>query len=255
MREETQRRQSISAHVWRDSFTRGLDDWDIPLVALEALGIRLDSDGLFESEELVPLRPGAEASPFLDRDQGVVYKLFDVRSNGSLGKKLRLKHLSGNDGYDLVNDDADVIHTVQKLAAINEAGGHPTEIVGFADTGDFLIAKQPLATDYHDFHQDLTTACISMHALFPGRANLGRSCAVFHALDRCWLLADLHKGNVMIDADGRPTIIDALVGSIPPGTFRHLPWLKEACADALTYRTTGQKPSRDLFDGIHDDDL
>ncbi|MDB4538008.1 hypothetical protein N9230_05295 [Akkermansiaceae bacterium] len=157
-----------------------------------------------------------EASPFADYNSGVVYKLFDLRFNGGLGKKLELTKLPDDQRYDLVNTDADVIHTVQKLSALHEAGGHPTEIVGYADSGDILIVKQPMASPYQDFSSDLKSAADRIHAIFPGQANFGRSCAIFHALDRPWLLADLHKGNIMRDSDSKPTIIDALIGNIPP---------------------------------------
>lgn len=256
VREEAQRRQPISAHVWRDALARRLEEWEVPLVSLERMGVRIDSDGFFESDFLVQLKAGAEATPFADYKRGVVYKLFDLRTNGSLGKKLELIKLADGSGFNLINSEADVIHTVQKLAALSEAGAHPTEIVGYSDGGDFLIAKQPLAGAYKDFHPDLKIACDHVHAIFPGRANLGRGrCAVFYALARPWLLADLHEGNIMRNSGGKPTIIDALIGSIAPVVRRQLSWLDEACRDAQSFRETGDKPIRDLFDGISDDEL
>lgn len=254
VREAAQRREQIPAHVWSQSFTGRLNDWEVPIVSLQDLGIQVD-DGSFESNSLVKLKAGAEASPFLDQENGVVYKLFDLRANGSLGKKLELQRLPDELRYDLFNDDADVIHTVQKLSALHEAGGLPTEIVGYADTGDVLIVKQPQARAYHHFEDDLRAAADSHHAIFPGRANFGRSCGIFYALGDPWLVADLHKGNIMRDSASNPVIIDALIGEIPPSLRKQLPWLEETCNDAQEYRETGIKPTRDLFDGVSDDEL
>ena len=39
---------------------------------------------------LTALPSGAEAIPYFDKEWGVVYKLFDLRVNGSLGKKIEL---------------------------------------------------------------------------------------------------------------------------------------------------------------------
>lgn len=254
VREAAQRREQIQADVWRHAFTGRLNEWEVPIVSLERLGIRVE-DGHFESDSLTKLKAGAEASPFADYTTGVVYKLFDLRSNGGLGKKLEPTKLPDESRYDLVNVDADVIHTVQKLSALHEAGGHPTEIVGYADSGDVLIVKQPLAKPYLDFYPDLKTASDGIHAIFPGQANFGRSCGIFHALDQPWFLADLHKGNIMRNINSEPTVIDALVGSIPPILRKQLSWLDEACRDAKSFSETGTKPVRDLFDGINDDEL
>ncbi|MDQ8192214.1 hypothetical protein [Roseibacillus persicicus] len=254
VREAAQRREQIPADVWRQSFTGRLNDWEVPIVSLEDLGIRVE-DGSFESDSMFKLRAGAEASPFLDEENGVVYKLFDLRANGSLGKKLKLQRLPDELRYNLVNDDADVIHTVQKLSALHEAGGLPTEIVGYADSGDILIVKQPQAQAHHHFRDDLRTASDSLHAIFPGRANFGRSCGIFFALGDPWLVADLHEGNIMRDSESNPVVIDALIGEIPPNLRKQLPWLEEACNDAQEFRETGIKPTRDLFDGVSDDDL
>ena len=254
VREAAQRREQIQVDVWLRTFIGRLTEWEVPLVPLEKLGIRVEG-GHFESDSLTKLKAGAEASPFADYGNGVVYKLFDLRSNGGLGKKLELTKLPDEPRYDLVNTDADVFHTVQKLSALHEAGGHPTEIVGYADTGDVLIVKQPLAQPFKDFYPDLKIASDRIHAIFPGQANFGRSCGIIHALDQPWLIADLHKGNIMRDTQGNPTVIDALVGSIPPILRKQLAWLDEACRDAQSFRETGIKPIRDLFDGISDDEL
>lgn len=256
VRQETQRREPVPADVWGRAFAGKLREWEVPLIPLERLGLRVDEDGVLESDFLKPLKSGAEACPFWDQERGVVYKLFDVRANGTLGKKLELEKRKEGPGYVLNNGDADLFHTVQKLSALNEVGAHPTEVVGFTESGDFLVAKQPLAQAYEDFAEDLREACDLMKAYFPGQATvLGRSCAVFWALGQPWLLADLHKGNIMKDASGQATVIDALVGSISPSAWKRMGWLAEACGDARRWAETGIKPYRDLFDGVSDDEL
>ena len=40
----------------------------------------------------------------------------------------------------------------------------------------------------------------------------------------------------MRDQDGSPTIIDALIGSVPPAALKELRWLREATEDAQALR-------------------
>ena len=223
------------------------------MVPLEKLGLSIDGDGYVETEFMIRLTSGAEAAPFLDAENGVVYKLFDLREGGRLGKKLTLDH--GPEGYDLINDDAEIFHTVQKLSVLNDAGGLPTEIVGINTTSEFLIVKQPQARPFKDFVEDQRQACQKLHVIFPGRSNLKRTVGVVHGLDQSWLIADIHRGNVMRDDADEPVVIDALLGGISPKARRTLPWLEEACNDAYEFLLTNEFPKRDLFDGIHDDDL
>ena len=224
------------------------------MVALEDLGLEIDGDGYVSTEFLTRLTSGAEAAPFLDSEYGVVYKLFDLREGGRLGKKLTLEH-SAQDGYDLVNDDAEILHTVQKLSVLNDAGGLPTEIVGINTTSEFLVVKQPQAFPFKDFVEDQRDACKKAHIIFSGRSNLRRTVGVVHGLEQSWLIADIHRGNVMRNIKDEPIVIDALLGSISPQARKNLSWLHEACGDAQSFLETGVPPKRDLFDGIHDDDL
>jgi hypothetical protein len=90
------------------------------------------------------LPSGAEAAPFADLEHEVVYKLFDLRSGGNLGKKIALEP-EPDGSFELHVRDAVLFETIEKIAVLHEAGALPTEIVGLADTGDYLIAKQPLA--------------------------------------------------------------------------------------------------------------
>ena len=71
---------------------------------------------------------GAEASPFLDKQSQVVYKLFDVRAAGDLGKRIVLeKDSEGN--YEIITQNATLQDILDKRLVLHEAGAHPTEIV------------------------------------------------------------------------------------------------------------------------------
>ncbi len=135
------------------------------MVPLDALGITVDDEDNLVSRFLRPLIPGAEAKPFADDAHGVVYKLFDLRDSGGLGKKIVVE-FGSNFETDLRIIDATLFETFEKLAALHEAGAHPTEIVGLAETGDYLIVKQPLAQPHGpSLEEDREAACEAMQAL------------------------------------------------------------------------------------------
>ena len=89
---------------------------------------------------LVPLPSGAEASPYYDPDSNAVYKLFDLRPNGSLGKKISLE-INEEQEFEVVLKDAVLRDTLEKLRILNDIGGHPTEIIGLSDNGNYLNAS------------------------------------------------------------------------------------------------------------------
>ncbi len=72
-----------------------------------------------------------------------MYKLFDLRKNGALGKRIDLK--IEDDDIRVRDCDATLEDTLEKLVLLNDCGGHPTEIMGLTDDGRYLIIKQPLA--------------------------------------------------------------------------------------------------------------
>lgn len=82
--------QSVSADVWATTFTERAEEWDVPIVDLENLGLYHDSDGFISSEFLSALPTGAEAKPYADFEQKVVYKLFDLRADGVSRKEIDL---------------------------------------------------------------------------------------------------------------------------------------------------------------------
>ena len=59
----------------------------------------------------------------------------------------------------------------------------------------------------------------------------------------------------MRDFAGRPTIIDALTGPVPPAACQALPALARAVTDAAAWSRTGQRPVHDPFGGVNDADL
>jgi len=231
-------------------------DRDVPLIPLDQLGIHHDEDGLRSSSLLTALPSGAEAIPYFDKDWGVVYKLFDLRVDGSLGKRIELVRTVEGD-FDLISCDATLKDTLEKLAVLNEAGAHPTEIVGLSDSGDYLIAKQPWAYPRGDFEADRQIAVSEIRGIIPeftGR-GLRHTVVVMWLEDRAWLVGDLHERNIMRDQDGTPTIIDALIGPVPPAALKELRWLREAVEDAQALRENRPAVKRQRFEDADDDSL
>lgn len=246
--------ESVSPDVWTASFTEQANQWDVPLVDLERLGISHDEDGFLHSSELVPLPSGAEAHPYLDQQNQVVYKLFDLKPNGSVGKKLVYSnHLDV--GFEIETRDAVWLDTLEKISVLNAAGAHLTEIVGLAATGDYIIAKQPLAQPFEEFLTDREIAEGRLKSIVPIGEGLRQRIIVTYVDEAAWLVGDLHERNIMRDANNEPTIIDALIGAITPLAIKQLPWLKLACDQAREYRLTNIKPSNNLFESIDDSEL
>lgn len=247
--------QSSQVDGWFAAAARVAAELGVPLVSLEALGIGFDDEDHLTSRILRPLTGGAEAKPFADDQRGVVYKLFDLRDSGALGKKILLQF--GNPWEaDVRMVDAVLFETMEKLAVLHEAGAHPTEIIGLADTGDYLIVKQPMAQPHGpDLDEDRRIAVAAMKAL-PVRGGIrGGDLRVFWVAGKAWLLGDLHRGNVMRDEDGVPTIIDALIGQVPTSALGSLPALSKAVQEAREMREGTRTHASDLFDGVNDDDL
>ncbi len=207
------------------------------------------------SDFLAPLPSGAEASPFFDEEWKVVYKLFDLRMDGSLGKKIVLEETESG-RFEVKLQSAVLIDTLEKLSVLNEAGGHPTEIVGLSSHGDYLIAKQPLAFPYKDYHKDREIATRAVGGIVPPFTNLERQVAVLWLNSRGWLISDLHHRNIMRDREGNPTIIDALIGPVEEDAKRKLAWLRDAVEDAESIRHGREPVKRSRFgDDVDDDSL
>ncbi|TDU66633.1 hypothetical protein EI77_03728 [Prosthecobacter fusiformis] len=186
-------------------------------------------------------------------ERRVVYKLFDLRETGALGKKLAFES-TADGSWMTVPCDATLDDTLEKLCLLHEAGACPTEIIGLAATGDYLIAKQPLCQPFANLEEDRRTAAESIKAVMTS-CFLGREVRVFWADGRAWCLGDLHQGNIMREVDGTPTIIDALIGALPPNVIRSLAALQTAIHRSRLWWETGNLISDDPFSGIADDEL
>jgi len=222
---------------------------------LAKLGIEHDEDGLqMNVSNLVPLPSGAEASPYYDPDSNAVYKLFDLRPNGSLGKKISLE-INDEQEFEVVLKDAVIRDTLEKLWILNDIGGHPTEIIGLSDNGDYLIAKQPLALPMREYNADKRAAIAAVKGIVPEGTGLRRNVVVVWLWEQAWLIDDLHERNIMRSVEGEPTIIDALVGAVTPLAYRKLSWLRNACEDARCLRHGEPLPRRQSFSDVDDDSL
>lgn len=171
---------------------------------------------------------------------------------GSVGKKLIFKPRS--QGFEIDVSDATWRDTILKISVLNHAGGLPTEFVGLASTGDYVIVKQPLAYPYENFLRDRQIAEDLMRGIKPVGGELRQHLFVTYSDDEFWLVGDLHERNIMRDPQGHPTIIDALIGRVTPLAQRELSWLRKACEDAKSFRETGTKPTNPFLD-VEDDDL
>lgn len=244
--------ESSQVDVWVAAYSERAERRRVPLVDLGNLGLSFDPDGFISSEFLRPLTSGAEAHPYLDVEGEVVYKLFDLRPGGYLGKKLVFNF--NPDGFEVDVADATLSHTVQKLSALSTGGGLPTEIVGIATSGNFLVAKQPMAYPLVDYVEDRSIAEHRFRAVTPVGGGLRQRAIVSRIEEEFWMIGDLHERNIMRDADNEPVIIDALVGWVSPEVRSRLQWLDQACTDAEVFRLT-DSPPKDRFGNFNDEEL
>ena len=250
-------RESLPPDVWAAAFIRKTREWDVPLISLSKLGLTSDEDEFLESktpDTFQPLRSGAEACPYADYPAGVVYKLFFLLKNGGLGKKLSYE-LNESGRFECVTEDATLLDTLNKLTILHDAGAHPTEIVGLSDDGKYLIAKQPLAGPYEDFEKDQQTAIQAIKGTSLSSQGIRGSAILIWIHGQAWVVSDLHVGNIMRDAEGRPTIIDALTGAVPPLAFDQIRQVREAVQDAKDLREGRAPQTRMRFEDVDDTEL
>ena len=108
-----------------------------------------------------------------------------------------------------------------------------------------------------DFEADRRIAVTEIRGILPEFTGSGlRHTVVMMWLEnRAWLVGDLHERNIMRDQDGTPTIIDALIGPVPPAALGELRWLREATEDALALRENRPAVKRQRFEDADDDSL
>lgn len=246
--------EPLSADGWAAAVARAAGAHGVPLIPLAKLGISQDDDGLWQSDFLRPLKSGAEAMPFADMARGIVYKLYDLRGDGSLGKKLVFRRDPEGE-WEPGLADASIYETIEKLAVLHEAGGLPTEIMGLDDSGSLLLAKQPLAFPYGD---DLMTsrveAALAMNAVLVAAPRM-HEFRVFWCADKAWGLGDLHSGNIMRDAAGAAVVIDALLAEIPRPVMQDCPGLGRSLTTARRRADGNFQEEPDLFTGVDDAEL
>lgn len=247
-------RQSYAPDAWAALVDTRSRQWGVPLIDLAELGISHDADGLLKSSALRPLKTGAEASPFADDQWQVVYKLFPLHIRGGLGKTFDIEASDDGEGYEMTTQDATLLQTMEKLMVLHDAGACPTEIVGIDSMFDYLIVKQPLASPYQDFEADRLVALKHLRAV-PCKARFKRPTWVVWEHGCPWIMSDLHQGNIMRDANGHPTIIDALLAPLPPELVKSNRLLFEHVEDARAARLGHALPVRKAFEDVNDADL
>ena len=245
--------EPFQADGWHALVARKAAQWGVPLIPLTALGISFDRDRLFVSRFLQRLGWGAEAIAWADVENRCVYKLFEVHPNAALGKRLVIEQ-DHEGAFRAIHANADLDTTMEKLAVLHDAGGCPTEIVGVADSGDYLIVKQPLCVPFENFLEDRRSAAESLKAVVP-KYSLGREIRVFWLRDQAWCIGDLHEGNIMRDVSGRPTIIDALICPLPPFALKQAPHLLASVERARAWREGVDLPPERDFCDVPDDEL
>lgn len=245
-------REPIPVDGWHALVAARAAEWSVPLIPLEALGISFDEDQFICSKFLRRLGWGAEAIAWADDENACVYKLFEVHPNSALGKKLRLE--KEPDGFRMTHADADLDTTLEKLCVLHDAGACPTEIVGLAESGDYLIVKQPLCLPLLSFATDRKCAAEKIHAVVPKR-SIGREVRVFWLDGQAWCIGDLHENNIMRELDGSPTIIDALICPLQPVYYRQESFLQAAVRRARDLREGRTPASDDPFEGVSDEDF
>lgn len=252
----TTKGESISLNVWDAAFTRNAKELRVPLISLSDLGFTREEEGLICPPSFFPLKIGAEAEPYFHRESGMVYKFFNLRATGALGKKISFE--PDDRGEFVIRAlDAVLTDTLEKLRVLHAMGAHPTEIVGLSDHGDYLIAKQPFATsqcynqeerpygeDYEAYLKDREHAIVSICGKICRGHGLRNPIVVSWLEGSAWLISDLHHRNIMRDASDAPTIIDALIAPVTIAALEKLGWLREIIADVKTWRQKGEQPTR-----------
>jgi hypothetical protein len=224
--------REVSPDVWAQKVPEQAGLLDVPVVDLLALGI--DADEFGELISLVPelerLDSGKEAVAWLHRTSECVYKLFDLGPEGDLGQRLAYEpEEQGN--CRVIYENAELPDILDKLELLHRIGGCPTEIVGLASRGDYLLAKQPFCGPHGPLDEDRRRAVENAKAVAP-HGSYGMPLWLFVTEGELWGLGDLHTGNIRRLEDSVPVIIDAHMGRIPPALLRSVPSLSRAAESA-----------------------
>lgn len=227
------------------------------------------------------LAAGQEAVAFLDEPTRQVYKIYNVRSStmggmgwgseasanlfdwgadaaataaaqpagsptlspaSASGYRMGLKLAAARHHGKWVVDtrSGNLFDIIEKVIALDAAGALPTEIIGMLETGDHLVVKQPLATDLRPAAYAGRAATAMKAYPVPVKTGLG-DLRIFAWDERHWFLTDLHPDNVFT-WQGKPTVIDALIGEAPPALLADFPELVTAAQgpDSMETLTAAQ---------------
>jgi hypothetical protein len=225
----------ISPDVWAQRVPEQAGALEVPVIDLLALGVDADEFG-----ELVSLDPGLErldsgkeAVAWLHRSTRCVYKLFDLGPEGDLGQRLGFE-MNEEADCRVIYEEAELPDILDKLELLHRIGGCPTEIVGLASRGDYLLAKQPFCGPHGQLDEDRRLAVENAKAVTPN-GSYGMPLWLFAAEGSLWGLGDLHTGNIRRLEDSVPVIIDAHMGRLSPALLRSVPSLSRA-AEAAKHR-------------------
>lgn len=223
----------------------------VPIIRLPDMGIKKDQWGNYSSMEpdrFEKLKPGSEAQPYLDKSKGVVYKIFVKSVLGKSGKKYVARNIAPGKWETKMDDDTP-LGTLTKLALLHNVGGLPTELVGVTPQGHW-IATQPRATNLDKNPDGSVKNWMSIKA--QAATDLGAvkiNHPDFDGLYVLWhdgkpqLLGDLHTQNIMNDVNGKPTVMDAVVGDVPQEMMDDIPEVQEAVNTAKV--RAGEAPPED----------
>lgn len=160
-----------------------------------------------------------------------------------------------------------LVDTLEKIMVLHDAGAHPTEIVGLSDAGDYLVVKQPLACEQPysaenlpedfraQFESDRTTAIEDIRGIPCLCPGMRQTVIVCYVQGQPWLIADLHHRNIMRNHEGRPTIIDALIGPVTRAAYKQVPPLTRAVDEARQWLQGRPRPPTGGFEDVDDESL
>ena len=248
--------QLVSSDVLLASFERRAQRKKVRLIPLCDLGLYREKDEEFgfKTTSLKALTCGSEAMPYLDNDKGIVYKMYPLRQGRHHAKKILLKRDSEG-VFQIEHKNANLSETLNKIKILNDSGALISEIVGLSNDANFLITKQPKAQICHDDIIDCNTAITFMRAIQPVLPSLGYPIVITWALGKAWMIGDLKPENIMRDSNHNPTVVDALIGSIPYEATKEILGLSHAVADAKSFRENNLLPFRRNFDDVNNADL
>ena len=129
------------------------------------------------------------------------------------------------------------------------AGRIPRRSADLLDSGDHLVVKQPEAKHVPIGPAERAEAAGKLGcSVVSPRVIRGELRVIWHRENqRAWFLGDLHPGNVMRNAEGEMTIIDALAGEIPRDLISENPDMGRIIDEVKGRIEGGDDGQMDLF--------